>query len=373
MSIVSSCGRPESATAGSSRKQYSMSGDALCPKANEILQSARETLEKAQAVEETLRTREQWAQETIESAPYAIITMDERGVITGWNSQAEQTFGWSREEAMGLYLSQTILATNQRQPLERNLRNFVETGEGLFWSIPSEVTAWHRSGREFPAEIAISPMRGHDTWRFNAFMRDISERKRKEQRIEDQLGKAQEAAAAALRAKSEFLANMSHEIRTPMNGILGMADLALETELTSEQHLYLNIVIHSAEALMKIIDDLFDFSTIEARQLKLEQAEFDLHATVDAAIKDLAPLAERKNLALICEFGPGTPRIVIGDAVRLRQILTILLNNGIKFTDSGEVQLRVEQSEQSILHFIVSDTGIGIAEEKQQLIFQAFT
>ena len=555
--VVGSCRRPNEdkklveASRAPSSMQYTLAADSpLCPKVNEILRSARRALRKARAVEEALRMNEQRAQETIETAPCAIVTMDDAGAVTEWNGQAEKLFGWSREEALGQNMIPNIVPPQHQESLEQSLKRFAETGEGLTWNKPIETTALDRSGREFAIEIAISPMKCLDRWSFNAFIQDISERKRDiserkkkeeiqvwrdeqnrllldatsfaaaiglvltqnpvletaleksagafvdtlgtactliwtvdqesgelklavsagtfasadvaasvESRVrriadsgtpdlcndltndpefsatewaklegltafaghplsvegrvvgvtasfgrtpflgtvlralatastqlaqfiarkimEQQLLHAQETSVAARRAKSEFLSNMSHEIRTPMNGILAMADLAMETELTSEQRLYLSIVVHSAEALVKIVDDIFDFTTIEAPKLKLEHAEFDLPATLAATVQALAGLAEKKNLSLACDVDPGVPSTVIGDAPRLRQVLTILLNNGIKVTQSGKVHLRVaravDPAEENMLYFSVRDTGIGISQDHQQLIFQAFT
>jgi signal transduction histidine kinase len=155
-----------------------------------------------------------------------------------------------------------------------------------------------------------------------------------------------------------------------------MTDLVLETELTTEQRRYLEMSLRSAESLVKIIDDIFDFSVIESGKLKLARAEFSLRETVDGVIKDLAALAERKNLDLVCQLDREAPATVTGDPGRLRQILTILVENAIKFTEAGEVRLHtgrsLNPSEESVLHFSVRDTGIGIAHDKQKLIFQAF-
>jgi len=188
---------------------------------------------------------------------------------------------------------------------------------------------------------------------------------------------AKDKAEAASRAKSEFLANMSHEIRTPMNGVIGMTELALGTQPTAEQREYLEIVISSADAMMAVINDILDFSKIEAKKLELESIDFDLRDCVGDAAKTLAVGAHGKGLELVCDISAGVPDKVSGDPIRLRQVLLNLIGNAIKFTSQGEVVVRVELEPASVegiqLHFQVSDTGIGIPEDKQKAIFEAFT
>ena len=212
---------------------------------------------------------------------------------------------------------------------------------------------------------------------------DIDDQKR----TAEALREAKEAAEAASRAKDEFLANVSHEIRTPMNAILGMTELALDTLLTAEQREYLAIVKSSADALLNVINDVLDFAKIEAGKLELDHADFSLRHVLGETLRALAFRAHRKGLELVCSIPPEVPDALIGDAGRLRQVLLNLVGNAIKFTEDGEVVVRVEagirttppsrprragSQPSQVLLFAISDTGIGIAREKQERIFQAF-
>jgi two-component system, sensor histidine kinase and response regulator len=297
--------------------------------------------------------------------------MDNSGLITDWSTQAEAVFGWSRDEAIGKSVASIIRWEEIGQGGQHSLRDLLGMETSRFRE-RIEVTAFHRDGHEFPVEAAISSLQLGENSLFTAFVHDVTKRKKEEREKEE----AKAAAEEGSRAKGEFLANMSHEIRTPLNGVIGMTDLALETELTREQRDYLETVKLSADSLLSVINGILDFSKIEAGKVELEQMDLELRDCMEAALKTLALRADEKGLELLCDFAAEVPDMVKGDPGRLRQILVNLVGNAIKFTDRGEVALKVglerEEDNRVTLHFIVSDTGIGIAPEKLDSIFESF-
>jgi PAS domain S-box-containing protein len=309
----------------------------------------------------------------VQTALDAVVGMGADGRINSWNSQAEQIFGYTAGEALGRPMAETIIPERFRAQHEAGFRRYQETGVSKVLNTRIEIAALRRDRKEFPVELSIAAIREGAEASFCAFVRDITDRLQ----AAENLRHAKEAAEKANSAKSEFLANMSHEIRTPMNGILGMTELLLDTELTAEQHESLDLVKSSAEALMRVINDILDYSKIEAGKLDLDPVEFQLRDALEDTLKTLALRAHRKGLELTCEIAADVPVRVIGDPGRLRQVIVNLVGNAIKFTEAGEVVVRAQLRSQSAdgfqLHFEVADTGIGVPPEKQQLIFDPFS
>ncbi|WP_165252233.1 response regulator [Paludisphaera soli] len=326
--------------------------------------------------EAALREAEERARLLLESSGEGIYGIDMEGRCTFINGAAARMLGYHADEVLGRNAHALIHHTRpdgspyavEDCPIYRSFR----VGDGC--RVDDEVL-WRRDGSCFPAEYASYPILGGDGAIKGAVVNftDITERKR----VESELRRAHEADQAATRAKSEFLANMSHEIRTPLNGIVGMTELALDTELSPEQREYLGMVKLSADHLLSLINDILDFSKIEAGKLDLELVEFDLRDTLDDTLATLAMRAHKKGLELADYVAADVPDALVGDSHRLRQVIVNLLGNAIKFTERGEVVLRVEvrslTEDEACLHFAVSDTGIGIAAEQREKLFRAFT
>jgi len=306
----------------------------------------------------------------VDTAHDAFIGMHSDGAVVMWNAQAVSTFGWTREEAIGRKLSEMIIPPEFREAHHRGLQRFLQTGEAPVVNHRLELTALHRTGREFPVEITITnPIRDGDSYFFGAFLRDISERRRHE----SELRSAKESAEAATRAKSEFLANMSHELRTPLNGVLGYAQLLRRSQgLSAHQREALDAIEKCGAHLLELINDVLDLSKIEAGRIELEPGATDLRQLTVDLQHVIAEPARRKGLRFSIEISADAPSRVVLDGRHLRQVLLNLLGNAVKFTQHGEVRLTVARAEPDRLYFEVRDTGIGIEQESLAEIFEAF-
>ena len=306
----------------------------------------------------------------VDTAHDAFIGIDSAGTIVTWNAQAESTFGWTRGEALGRNLADTIIPPAFREAHNSGMRRFHETGEAPVVNQRLELRALHRSGREFPVELTItSPMRVEDGFFFGAFLRDISDRRERDA----ELRRAKESAEAATRAKSEFLANMSHELRTPLNGVIGYAQLLQrDRTLNASQHEAVEAISKCGSQLLDLINDVLDLSKIEAGRLEIVEAPTDLSKLLTDLKYVVAEAAERKGLPLTMSVDEALPPWVVLDGRHLRQVLLNLLGNAIKFTAAGEVRLAISRSPEGQLAFEVSDTGQGIEPDALTEIFEAF-
>ncbi|MBM4265055.1 MAG: PAS domain S-box protein [Deltaproteobacteria bacterium] len=326
------------------------------------------------SIQRALRDSEERNRLIVDTALDAVVSVDGRARIVGWNAQAERIFGWSREEILGAPLLETIVPPDLHERFVAESEKFQATGRGHGVGARIESRALRRNGQEFPVEFSVSPIRRCLGVTFTAFVRDITERVEGERILRE----AKEAAEAAAHAKSDFLATISHEIRTPLNGIFGMTELALDTRDDHERQDFLVRARAAAYGLMTVLNDVLDFSKIEAGRLPLESIEFDPETLLEGVLDTLAAEAQRKGLELIGCVDESVPPTLVGDPGRLRQILVNLGGNAIKFTERGEVLIRLaleagSSGSATRLVGTVRDTGIGIPREQRARIFEAFT
>jgi nitrogen fixation negative regulator NifL len=323
--------------------------------------------------EQRLRETEAFYHSVLELAPDGLMVVNTDGDIQLANAQCEKLFGYTRKELLGKKVEMLIPQKIRAEHLAHR-RAFAESPSPREMGAGRELLALRNNGSEFPVEIGLSPIpaRQGENPRVAVSIRDITERKTAERELRAAMQKAEEAT----KAKSAFLANMSHEIRTPMNGIMGMTELALDTELTAEQRDYLNTVKSSADALLSLINDILDFSKIEAGRIELDPIDFLLRDALSDTLNPLALRASAKGLELAYDVSPDVPDALIGDIYRLRQVLVNLVGNAIKFTQQGEVVLSVRLLDRSPdalhLEFEVRDTGIGIDPAAAARLFKPF-
>jgi PAS domain S-box-containing protein len=317
-----------------------------------------------------LAASEELAHLVLDTAHDAFIGMGSDGRIVSWNAQAEATFGWSRAEAIGRPLAETIIPVSFRKAHLEGMRHFHETGDAPVVGRLLELTGLHRDGHEFPIEITITrPITRDEGFFFGAFLRDISGRRQREVELRE----AKDSAEAAARAKSEFLANMSHELRTPLNGVLGYAQLLRRDPSLPVRHQEaVNAIIQCGGHLLGLINDVLDLSKIEAGKIELEPVSTDLRQLVADVRQLIAESARSKGLRFETHLGTDVPRRVVLDGRHLRQVLINLLGNAVKFTQEGTVILVIGRLD-GRLRFEVADTGIGIEADRVDEIFEAFS
>ncbi len=337
---------------------------------------ALEKVRLANGLEETVEARtadlltvEERFGSLVHSSDEAIFSKTVDGIVTSWNPAAERLYGFSAKDMLGKSVEQMVPADLREEELM--IRSKVARGEQLRGHETERVRP---DGARVAVAVTVSPIveKGVVTG-ISAIGHDITERKRQQ----DELEEARTRALDASRAKSEFLATMSHEIRTPMNGVIGLTGLLLATRLDEVQRRYAQGVRGAGEALLGIIDDILDFSKLEAGKVDLEQAPFDPKQLMEEVGVLLASAASEKNLELVAFCDPDVPAVVLGDAGRLRQVLLNLASNAIKFTPEGEVVLRtrlsVLEAGECVLDFSVQDTGIGIQAADTDRLFEPFS
>ena len=336
--------------------------------------------------------------DVIDNVAEGIITSDESGIILSFNPAAETIFGWSGEEIIGRNVSELMTDEDKSQHGEHLIQYRSSNKRKVIGTGSREVIGVRKNGENFHMEITASEMCSDSERRFIAIVRDVSERKMLEKnmytsyselesmvdshtedlkKINTELVKARDEALVAARSKAEFLAMMSHEIRTPINGVLGMLSLVRGTSLDDEQHDYIESAYASSEILLSLLNDVLDLSKIDAGRMFLDCEDFDLNQIIKKAIHINTSMVHNRDVEIACFISSTIPNFIHGDGGRLRQVLSNLISNAVKFTHKGGVMISVSLQnfidEQYTLKFDVEDTGIGVDEVDAEKIFEEFS
>jgi len=351
-------------------------GRTLLPDSAEkgVVVNTRDVTERKES-ERKLREIEERMRRVVDTALDAVITMSTDGLITSWNSQAEEVFGWTWEEAIGVRMSDLIIPRQYREAHEAGLRRYLETGEGPVLNRRIEITALRRNGTEFPVELAVTTVQTGDSLAFSAFIRDITDRKRAERDLQA----AKEAAEEANRAKSEFLSRMSHELRTPMNSILGFAQLMARRKLPTDHQTAVQHILKAGRHLLDLINEVLDIARIEANRLQLSLEPVHLATIAREAEQLIEPLAAQHGVQLTGPSGLCPDLYVTADRQRLTQVLLNVLSNAVKYNRlGGSVRFTCDGTPpaaagvQPMVWLHVADTGPGIPPDKMERLFVPF-
>ncbi len=308
----------------------------------------------------------------VENAADGILVFDSQGLIINFSRQAEEIYGYTNADIVGCEFVM-LLASPFKEQYQQYLDLCRSQGEPFVSHIEREIMGIRRDKSTFPIDVAIGFTTEGGETTYTAIIRDITNRKK----VSEELERAKNDAEAATQAKSSFLANMSHEIRTPMNAIIGMSHLALSTDLNVKQRNYITKVHRAANTLLGIINDILDFSKIEAGKLTIEHIPFHLDDVLESVATLIGHAAEDKNVELLFDIDDSVPLALIGDPLRIGQILINLCNNAVKFTENGEVvvTINIEPTDDgsALFHLAVKDTGIGMTPEQTAKLFQSFS
>ncbi|HWD58363.1 MAG TPA: MHYT domain-containing protein [Stellaceae bacterium] len=333
---------------------------------SELAAGLRVEVERRQAAEQAAESGRARLQAIFDAVNDAIVTIDRNGHIQQWSSGAQRIFGYAPEEVIGKNPS-ILMPESYRARPAGDIDCFLKIID-----IGRELVAIRKDGSEFPIELTVSEVRNGGEVFFTGILRDITERKR----AADELVRARDEAQAANLAKSQFLATMSHEIRTPMNGVIGMANLLSTTSLNDRQRRLVGNVSRSGQALLGIINDILDFAKIESGKFEFSSVPFEPRETIAEMSELFTERCGQKGLEFIYSVAEDVPGILVGDPMRLRQILVNLVGNSVKFTERGEILVEVSlakcDAQGVVLNFAVEDTGIGISAEQHERIFESF-